>query len=121
MPVPSILSVTDGCFSFLPLVPQSHTLCNELQGARLFKITTQLSFHDDRMLIACVDFKTGSVTFPPPPNFSISLSFFLLLQQLLCGASTIAAEFFNLFPGAECLEEISDFQKHFNNLSEVLL
>lgn len=68
LPVPWILSVTDGCFSFLPLVPQSHTFCSEFQSAQLFKITTQLSFHDDHMLIACTDF----TAFPPSPSFSLS-------------------------------------------------
>lgn len=73
------------------------------------------------MLIPCVAFATGNVSFFPPPQFLYSSHFFLLIQQLLCGASAIAAEFFNLFPGAECLEEISDLQKHFDNLSAVLL
>lgn len=75
LPVPSVLSVTDGCFSFLPLAPHSHTLCSEFQGAQLFKITAQLSFHDDHMLIVCVDFTNGNVTFPSPCNFSTSHSF----------------------------------------------
>lgn len=57
----------------------------------------------------------------PPLQFLYSSHFFLLIQQLLCGASAIVVEFFNLFPGAECLEEISDLQKHFDNLSAVLL
>jgi len=116
-----MLSAKDGCFSFLPLVPPSRKFHSEVQCAQLCKITTWLALHDDHVPICCTDFANQQCYLPPSPQFLYSLGFFFLIQQLLCGASTIAAEFFNLFPGAECLEEISDLQKHFGNLSAVLL
>lgn len=124
LPVPSAFSAKDNCFSFLPLkrlVPQLQTLHSKLRGAQL--CTSQLGWllYDDHMPIPFIVLSTGSSTFSSLYFSLVHVFFPLFKQQLLGGASAIAAKFFNLFPGAGCLEEISDLQKHFDNLSAVLL